>query len=208
MRLVLLGPPGAGKGTQAARISETWQIPHISTGDMLRAAVASGSELGKKVNEIISKGHLVPDDVIGEVVERRLSEEDARRGFLLDGFPRTLPQVGILDRGLAKQGTSLDRVIFLQLEDETALARILGRREDGGDGERADDAEETARERLRVYHRQTAPVASEYETRGLLAKIDGSRTIDAVFEQIKAALEGIASTGSDDPGESGAGGGR
>lgn len=207
MRLVLLGPPGAGKGTQAARISATWQIPHISTGDMLRAAVASGSELGKKVNEIISKGHLVPDDVIGEVVERRLSEEDARRGFLLDGFPRTLPQVGILDRGLAKQGTSLDRVIFLQLDDETAVTRILGRKEDGN-GERADDAEETVRERLRVYHTQTAPVANEYGSRGLLAKIDGSRTIDAVFEQIKAALEGIASTGSDDPSESGPGGGR
>ncbi len=183
MRLVLFGPPGAGKGTQARRIAARWGIPHISTGDMLRAAVAAGTELGRQVREVIERGELVPDELIGRVVAARLDEKDAKAGFLLDGFPRTVPQVEILDGILADRGVALDRVILLRVPEEVVVERLLRR----GEG-RADDTPETIRERLRVYREQTEPVAKVYRERGLLAEIDGVGTIEEVFSRIVAVL--------------------
>ncbi len=183
MRLVLFGPPGAGKGTQARKISARYGIPHVSTGDILRAAVAAGTELGRQVQHTIARGELVPDDLIGRVVAERLGEEDAKAGFLLDGFPRTLRQVEILDGILAGQGVGLDRVIYLVVPETVLVDRLL-HREEG----RSDDTPETIRERLRVYREQTEPVAKVYRERGLLAEIDGVGTIEEVFSRITAAL--------------------
>ena len=191
MRLVLLGPPGAGKGTQAERIAAAWGIPHVSTGEMLREAVNGGSALGRQVEDVIASGKLVSDELIGRVVEERLHRPDATRGFLLDGFPRTVPQVEILDRILARDGLALDWAVMIALDDEIALRRILGRASQAGAGAaRADDNAETVRERLRVYREQTAPVADVYRSRGKLAEIDGSGTIDEVFSRIAERLGG------------------
>ena len=186
MRLVIFGPPGAGKGTQAQRIAAEWGIPHISTGDMLREAVASGSELGRKVREILDRGHLVSDEMIGDLMAERLAQPDARKGFLLDGFPRTAAQAGMLDGLVHHAGAPLDRVIMLEVPDDVLLERLLRRA--GVEG-RADDNEATIRERLRVYREQTAPVAGLYEQQGLLARIDGTGTIDAVFGRVSALLK-------------------
>jgi adenylate kinase len=185
MRVVLLGAPGAGKGTQAKRISAAEGIPHVSTGDMLREAVAARSDLGQQVRETIEAGRLVPDELMGRVVEERLAAPDARRGFLLDGFPRTVNQIDLLDGILERQGARLDVVLALELPEEEALARLQGRAKAEG---RTDDREETARGRLQVYREQTAPIAQVYRQRGLLAEIDGSGTIEEVFERIEDVL--------------------
>ena len=192
MRIVLFGPPGAGKGTQAQRIAAAYGIPHISTGDMLRGAVAAGSPLGVQVKEILERGHLVPDELIGEVIAERIAQADAAGGFLLDGFPRTVPQVAILERALgAKQ---LDRVVMLVVPDAVVEARILGRAQASagveGGAARADDRIETIRERLRVYKQQTEPVAEVYRQKGLLAEVDGTGTIDEVFGFVIGILGG------------------
>jgi len=192
MRIVLFGPPGAGKGTQAQRIAAAYGIPHISTGDMLRQAVAAGSPLGLQVQEILERGHLVPDALIGEVIADRISQPDAAGGFLLDGFPRTVAQVAILERALgAKQ---LDRVVMLVVPDAVVEARILGRAQASagveGGAARADDRIETIRERLRVYKQQTEPVAEVYRQKGLLAEVDGTGTIDEVFGFVIGILGG------------------
>lgn len=189
MRIVLFGPPGAGKGTQAQRIAAAYGIPHVSTGDMLRQAVAAGTPLGMQVKEILERGHLVPDELIGAVIAERIAQPDAAAGFLLDGFPRTVPQVAILERALGDE--RLDRVIMLVVPDAVVEARILGRAQASADGAtRADDRIETIRERLRVYKQQTEPVAEVYRKQGLLAEVDGTGTIDEVFGLVTGLLGG------------------
>jgi len=189
MRLVLFGPPGAGKGTQAQRIAAAFGIPHISTGDMLRQAVAAGSALGVQVKEILERGHLVPDELIGKVIADRIAQPDAAGGFLLDGFPRTVPQIDILENALGDR--RLDRVVMLVVPDAVVEQRLLGRAATGDGGAvRADDRIETIRERLRVYKEQTEPVAAVYRQKGLLAEVDGTGTIDEVFTLVTASLGG------------------
>ena len=189
MRLVLFGSPGAGKGTQAQRICERLGVPHISTGDMLRAAVRSGSELGQRVQEVMEGGRLVSDELIGEVVEDRLSQDDARGGFLLDGFPRTVGQIELLDEALGRLGQRLERVIRLEVPEAVVIERLEGRIASGDQGvKRADDDIEVIRERLRVYREQTEPVAEVYESRGLLASVDGTGTIEQVSARIDLLL--------------------
>lgn len=185
MRLVLFGPPGAGKGTQAARISERLGVPHVSTGDMLRSAVASGTELGQRVKSVLDAGELVPDQLMAETVEARLEQPDAASGFLLDGFPRTEAQVEMLDDTLERLGKPLDRVVMLEVPEEEVVQRLLGRAQQEG---RADDNEETIRQRLTVYWSQTAPVADIYRQRSVLAEIDGTGSVDEVFGRVMAAL--------------------
>ncbi|MFN7967463.1 MAG: adenylate kinase [Acidobacteriota bacterium] len=190
MNLVLFGPPGAGKGTQAKRISAAWGIPHVSTGDMLRSAVQSGSELGRQVKEILERGHLVSDALVGDVVGARLRSPDMAKGFLLDGFPRTVAQIEILDRALGNLGKKLDRVISLEVPEKVTVERLLSRATAGDNGAaRADDNEAVVRERLVVYRQQTAPVADVYRRQGILAEIDGTGTIDDVFGRIANALQ-------------------
>jgi adenylate kinase len=193
MRIVLFGPPGAGKGTQAGRISAALGIPHISTGDMLRAAVASGSELGERVKSVLESGRLVSDDLIGEAVQVRLAAGDAGPGFLLDGFPRTVAQVEILDRILDGSGRKIDKVVMLEASEDIVVERLLGRAAKEG---RSDDNEQTIRERLRVYRDQTAPVADIYRQRGALVEVDGIGTIGEVFsrvmDKLKAGAEGAS----------------
>ncbi len=187
MRLALFGPPGAGKGTQAAKIVAAWRIPHISTGDMLRAEVRSGSELGGRVKAIMDSGHLVPDELIAEVVAARLKQPDAAPGFLLDGFPRTPRQVELLDGILAP--ANLDRMILLDVPDAVVEQRLLGRAVTGDGGQvRADDNLETIRKRLAVYRGETMPVAEVYQRRGLLARVDGTGTVEQVFARIADLL--------------------
>ncbi|MBP7147381.1 MAG: adenylate kinase [Acidobacteria bacterium] len=191
MRLVLFGPPGAGKGTQATRIAAAWGVPHVSTGAMLRDAVSGGTALGTRVKDVMDRGLLVSDDLIGEVVEQRLRQPDARRGFLLDGFPRTPRQVEILDRILSGLGATLDRVVLLEVPERVVLQRLAGRAAAGDGGTvRADDNEDTIRERMRVYRAQTEPVADIYRRRGILAEIDGTGTIDEVFAAVASELKG------------------
>lgn len=182
LRVVLLGPPGCGKGTQADLLSERYEVPKISTGDMLREAVAAGSALGRRVEEIMARGELVDDDTMAEVVRERLAKRDARDGFLLDGYPRTVPQAETLAGILSRRGEELDAVVHIQVPEEELVQRALGR-------QRADDTDEVIRERLRVYGKKTEPLVGYYRARGLLAEVDGSPVIEAVSESIIAALE-------------------
>lgn len=185
MQIVLLGPPGAGKGTQAAKISAEYSIPHISTGDMLRQQVASGSPLGNRVKSILDSGELVTDDIIMQVVEARLSQPDCARGFLLDGIPRTVGQAESLGRLLLNMGSPKLRVLQINVPDQVLLERIQLRQ---GESSRSDDTAEVAAKRLQVYWEQTAPVANHYEHLGALVKLDGVGTVDEVFQRITKAL--------------------
>jgi len=187
MQVVLLGPPGAGKGTQAVKICERYAIPHISTGDMLRQQVDSGSPLGNKVKSIFDSGELVTDDIIMQVVEARLSQPDCKNGFLLDGIPRTVAQAQSLATLLLKMGAARLKVLQINVPDEILLERIQGRQ---GESSRSDDTAEVAAKRLKVYWEQTAPVANYYEQHGKLVKLDGVGTVDEVFDRIAAALAG------------------
>jgi adenylate kinase len=180
-RIVLLGPPGSGKGTQAELLAQALGVPAISTGDMLREAVAAGSELGHKVEGIMAAGELVGDDLMAEIVRARLSQEDAAAGFLLDGYPRTLPQIQTLDEVLEAAEVNLDHVLFIDAPEEVLVARALGR-------QRADDQEDVVRERLRVYAQKTQPLVGEYERRGLLRSISGDNEIENVQSSILEAL--------------------
>ena len=180
-RLVFLGPPGSGKGTQAVFVAESLGIPAISTGDMLRQAVAAGSELGKKVEGIMRSGTLVDDATMADVVRARLSEEDAREGFLLDGYPRTAGQADTLEGILRDAGQSLDAVVLLEVPEDEVVRRSLARG-------RADDTEATIRERQRIYREDTAPLITEYRKQGILHRIDGHRSVDEVKEAILAVL--------------------
>lgn len=206
MRLILVGPPGAGKGTQAKRLQERLGVPHISTGDMLRAARAAGTELGKRAGALMDQGLLVPDEVVIGLVEERISEPDAKGGFMLDGFPRTRPQAEALDTALERSGNQLDAVVQIDAPDSVIEKRITGRRscketgrifhveydpppEDIQVVQRSDDTEEAVRARLEKYHRDTAPIIPFYQEKGLLKKVDGLQSPDKVTADILAVLE-------------------
>jgi adenylate kinase len=192
--LILLGPPGAGKGTQAERIVKTRAIPQLSTGDMLRAEIASGSPLGKKVKAIMDRGDLVSDEVIEEILIERIKKPDCARGFILDGAVRTVGQAAMIDRVLAKEGRSLDVVIELVVDEGELLKRLKARIKQAKKASqplRSDDNEETFRKRQRVYREQTAPLIPYYERQGKLRKVDGMGAIEAVARDIDAILDGI-----------------
>lgn len=184
-RIILLGPPGAGKGTQAAALIRKLEIPHVSTGDMLRAAVKAGTPVGRKAKAIMDSGELVSDEIVIGIAEERLSEDDARKGFLLDGFPRTLAQADALETLLEKLGVELDCCLALTVDNEAVVQRLLKRAEIEG---RADDNEETIRERMRVYDTETAPLLAFYASRDRLIEVDGMGTIDEVGERIRKSL--------------------
>lgn len=214
MRLILLGPPGAGKGTQAAGIVEKYKIPHISTGDIFRQNIKEGTELGKKAKEYMDQGLLVPDELTVGLVTDRISQPDCGNGFMLDGFPRNVSQAVQLDAFLKGNGIALDKVINIEVDKEKLVARAVGRRickacgatyhiefnpskEEGvcdickGDlYQRADDNEETVSKRIQVYLDETKPLADYYSTSGIIADIDGQQAIDKVFNDIVSALEG------------------
>jgi adenylate kinase len=192
MILILLGPPGAGKGTQAQHIVESRKIPQLSTGDMLREAIASGSRLGKKVQAIMDRGDLVSDGVIEEIITARIKEPDCKRGFILDGAVRTVGQAKMIDKVLKKQKRALDVVLELEVDEEELVNRLRRRVEEtlaAGNPVRADDNEETFRKRQAVYRDQTAPLIPYYEKQGKLRKVDGMRTVAEVASAIDAILD-------------------
>lgn len=216
MRTILLGPPGAGKGTQASRIVDAYGVPHISTGDILRANVAAGTPLGNEAKRFMDAGDLVPDDVIIGMVGERLAEPDAREGFLFDGFPRTVPQAEALDEVLVARDVPLDVVLELVVDHDEVVTRLTGRRTCSGCGrifhvdydppategvcddcggelqQRADDREDVVRNRLEVYREQTEPLVAFYDTRGQLVRIDAQGSVEDVTERVLAALERVA----------------
>jgi adenylate kinase len=195
MRLVLLGPPGAGKGTQASRIANRFAIPQLSTGDMLREAVASGKPLGLRAKHIMDRGELVHDEIVIAVVADRIDQADAADGFVLDGFPRTVPQAEALDRELAARGIGLDAVLELDVNEDVLLVRIKGRAEEAanqGQSARRDDNPEVFKTRLKAYRAQTAPVTEYYRSQGLLKIVDGLQPIDIVTEELTTALSAFA----------------
>ena len=203
MRLILIGPPAAGKGTQAARLVEEYGITHLSSGDMLRAAIKAGTELGVQAAAYMEKGHLVPDALVVDMMVERVNQADCEDGFLLDGFPRSLPQAQALDEALIESGVGLDAIVAIQVPDDLIVGRITGRRMDPETGDiyhvefkpppaevadrviqREDDTEEACRVRLEKYHSETAPVLPYYESTGLLKIVDGNAAPDVVTEQI------------------------
>jgi adenylate kinase len=191
MRLILLGPPGAGKGTQAQRLVDKHKIVQLSTGDMLRAAAKAGTPIGLTAKDIMDRGALCPDEVVVGIVADRIEQPDAKRGFILDGFPRTVPQAEALDRMLKDKGLSLDAVIELKVDDGMLLDRIEKRaRETLARGEpvRADDNPETLKKRLAAYHAQTAPLAAYYARKGRLSSLDGMTSIDKVAGTVDLIL--------------------
>jgi adenylate kinase len=212
MNLILLGPPGAGKGTQAKMLMDKYKIPQISTGDILRAALKAGTELGLKAKEYMDAGKLVPDEVVIGIIRDRLKEPDCQGGYMLDGFPRTVPQAEALDEVLADMGSRIDHVISIEVPNEELIKRLTGRRtcRDCGAGyhvvfdppqvdgvcdkcsgqlyQRDDDNEETVRNRLKVYADQTQPLIDYYQKQGLLRSIDGQGGIKEIFERITAVL--------------------
>jgi adenylate kinase len=213
MNLILLGPPGAGKGTQAKKIAAQYDLPHISTGDIFRETASSGTELGKKLQSYMSQGKLVPDEVVIEIVNARLEKPDCRNGFLLDGFPRTVPQAEALDAVLASAGKKIDKVLAMRVDNEEIVKRLSSRRVCPQCGAsynlisqapkvagkcdvcasaivlRADDNPETVRQRLAVYDTQTRPLIDYYGKKGVLREVDGTRTVEEVFKSLRAAIE-------------------
>lgn len=208
MNIVLLGAPGAGKGTQAAKLISAYRLAHISTGDILRAAVKAGTELGLEAKRYMDAGELVPDSVVIGLVKDRLSQPDTQAGFILDGFPRTTAQAEALDAELDAMGRSIDAAVAIEVDPEVIVARLTSRRvclecgfigtvEDGPECpicfvelvQRDDDKEDTVRNRLAVYEKSTAPLISYYEARGVIKHIDGDRPVEDVFADVVAAVE-------------------
>ncbi len=212
MRLIILGAPGAGKGTQASIISQKLDIPHISTGEIFRDNIKSNNELGKLAKEYIDKGQLVPDDITIRIVKRRLDEDDCRRGFILDGFPRTVPQADALESELCKVNQSINKVLDIDVNDDEIVDRMMGRRVCTNCGatyhvkykppinpgkcdvcsqsleQRDDDTEETLRKRLQVYHRQTEPLIEYYRDKGLLTVVRGEEDVKHTTEKVLRAM--------------------
>ena len=187
MNIIMFGPPGAGKGTQAQRMQDTHKLKQLATGDMLRAEVASGSLLGQRLEAMMNAGQLVPDSTIIEIIGNCIAEPECEKGFILDGFPRTVPQAEELDIMLSHMKRKIDHVIVLEVDEGILLDRIKTRIEETG-GARSDDNEDTLKERLKVYNEQTAPILPYYEEKGLLRRVDGMASIDEVTEQIEAVL--------------------
>ncbi len=212
MKIIMLGAPGAGKGTQAKKIAEKYQIPHISTGDIFRANIKNGTELGKKAKTYMDQGLLVPDELVCDLVVDRVKQEDCKNGYILDGFPRTIPQAESLDAALAALGESMDYAINVEVPDENIVNRMSGRRACVGCGAtyhvvyaptkkegicdvcgaelilRDDDKPETVQKRLSVYHEQTQPLIDYYRNKGILKDVDGTMEMDAVFQAITEIL--------------------
>ena len=184
--VILLGPPGAGKGTQASRIAERLDIPAISTGDIFRANMAEGTEIGKQAQAYMDRGEFVPDSVTNAMVKARLAAPDTADGFLLDGYPRTEAQVHELDAMLAAKGLALDVVLEITADDEAVVARLLGRAAQEG---RKDDTEKVIRHRIALYHETTEPLIAEYRSRGVLVSVDGIGGIDEVASRVCDALD-------------------
>ena len=185
MNLLVLGPQGAGKGTQAKRIAADHAIPHVSTGDMFRSAIAERSELGQRVQPILASGQLVPDEITVALIRERLAHADAHAGFVLDGFPRNLAQAEALDETLTQIGRQLDAVLFFALSDEQATERMLLR---ATEENRPDDTPDVIAERLRIYHEETEPVVEYYRASGKLIPLHGDRTIPEVYAEVQDAL--------------------
>jgi adenylate kinase len=192
MRLVLLGAPGSGKGTQAARLKDYLQVPHISTGDLLRAEVAAGSPLGREAKEIMARGELVSDAILLGMLEDRLSRADTAPGFILDGYPRNLAQASALGDLLGRIGKPIDHAVQLDVDNDLLVERIAGRAKAEG---RADDNPESVRKRLSIYSAQTAPVVEYYRQHGMLTVVDGVGSLDAVFQRIIEAIAPVREVG-------------
>ena len=195
MRLILLGPPGAGKGTQAQRLVDKHGIPQLSTGDMLRAAVQAGSEVGKRAKAVMDAGELVSDAIVNAIVAERIDQADCAKGFILDGYPRTLVQADAVESMLSERGIGLDTVIELVVDDRALVGRIVKRAEDAkaaGQQVRKDDNPAVFEERLREYYKKTAPLTGYYYAKGKLKTVDGMASIDAVTAEIEAVLEAAA----------------
>lgn len=190
MRLIILGPPGAGKGTQAQRIAQARSIPHISTGDIFRENIKNETPLGREVKHILDAGGYVTDDITNKIVAERLHEPDCEPGFLLDGYPRTVAQVTALDDLLAADGHHLDAVIELIVDEEELVQRLLERARTSG---RSDDTEEVIRERQEIYRRETAPLCEIYTERGLLVQVDGVGSVEQVRDRVLSAVDEAAS---------------
>jgi adenylate kinase len=184
VNVLVLGPQGSGKGTQAKRIARDHGIPHVSTGEMFRA-LDDAKPLGREINRIMERGELVPDDITIRMIQERLTQDDAREGFILDGFPRNLTQAEALDRVLDEIGRTLDVIFFFDLDDETAMKRALGRAREEG---RTDDTPESIERRLSLYHEQTKPVVEYYRTTGKLVPLHASRSVEEVANEIQSAL--------------------
>lgn len=188
MILILLGPPGAGKGTQCERLVERYDIVQLSTGEMLRAAAAAGTEMGLKAKEVMDHGGLVSDDLVVSIISDRMAESDCEHGCILDGFPRTVAQAEALDKMLAEKGVKIDCVISIEVDEQALFARIEKRAAETG-GARSDDNAETLKKRLGVYHEQTAPIIPYYRDKGLLKTVDGMQEVDQVSESLYAILD-------------------
>ncbi|MEQ8481284.1 MAG: adenylate kinase [Hoeflea sp.] len=194
MKLILLGPPGAGKGTQAQRLVEKHGVPQLSTGDMLRSAVAAGTEVGKRAKAVMDAGELVSDDIVNAIVSERIDQPDCAWGFILDGYPRTLVQADAVEAMLAGKDMKLDCVIELVVDDKALVGRIVKRAEEAaaaGQPVRKDDNAEVFDERLREYYKKTAPLTGYYYAKGLLRTVNGMNTIDAVTEEIEQVLDSL-----------------
>lgn len=192
MRLIFLGPPGAGKGTQAKRLTDKYGIPQLSTGDMLRAAVSAGTEIGKRAKAVMDAGGLVSDDIVNQIVSERIEAPDCAKGFILDGYPRTVPQAKALAENMRKKNLALDAVIELKVDEEALIRRIENRVAEtiaAGGIVRSDDNPEAFRKRLTEYREKTAPLSSYYSEQGELVTLDGMADVDAVTEAIENVLE-------------------